>query len=58
MNPALHEEPTPAKKHLSEPGVDTKVPPQGRQSLIDELPKPELKVLAGHGVSRVELEGQ
>jgi hypothetical protein len=58
LKPSLQEEPTPATKHLSEPGGDTKVPLQGRQSPMDELPKFGLWVFAGHGVSRVELEGQ
>ena len=56
--PALQVEPAPANTHLSEPGADTKVPPQGRQSPREELPKPGLKVFAGHGICRVEFRGQ
>jgi hypothetical protein len=56
--PALQEEPTPAEMHLSEPGPDTSLSPQGRQSSMDELPKFEFLVFAGHGVCREELEGQ
>jgi hypothetical protein len=39
LKPSLQEVPTPAAKHLSEPDADTKAPPQGRQSPMDELPK-------------------
>jgi hypothetical protein len=56
--PAVQEEPAPAETHLSEPGPDTSLSPQGRQSSMDELPKFEFLVLAGQGVCREELEGQ
>jgi hypothetical protein len=39
LEPASQEVPTPAEKHLSEPGEDSSVPLQDWQSAMDELPK-------------------
>ena len=56
--PGLQEVPLPGAEHWLEPAMETSDAAHCRQSVSREEPAFGLYVLLGHGVCRVEFEGQ